>query len=176
MHPSMDFPKSAELSEIVRQYAFALILASQKPRKAHTDRDEEDLAERSYGDITAESIGVELEFGKVDASAINERVKNERSAVRVHNRAVDKRKRQAEESKGRRTVDPSEIIPEIYEPPSQAELAALAEQAKLALAEAGKLAGEPVEYCCAAIRKVSKHECSGNYRGTGRYRAVRALL
>lgn len=177
MHNTMDFPRSMELSEIVRQYAFALILANQKPREEDEAEEKDDLSEKSYSEITAESIGVELKFGETDAKTLNKRVIDERSAVRVHNRAIEKRKIQEAASAGKRKAsDPSEIIPETYQPPSPAELASLAEQAKLALAEASELAGEPVEYCCAAIRKVSKNECRGRCKEARRYRAIRALL
>jgi len=178
-HPTLDFPECMELSEQVRRYVLALMQASAKegPSVVVIGAEQEDIGseEKSYSDITADSINVELkEFGDIDRKTLEERVKAERSEVRKHNRKIAKQAQVAKEEAEKRTIDVSQIVKRNPKP-TPAMLATLAEQARLAMARAEELAGEPVVYCCGAIRKERINECPGTCGARPEYRVVNQL-
>jgi alpha-beta hydrolase superfamily lysophospholipase len=155
MHPSIDYPKSTELSEQARHYVRALI--------------------KIYGILPFE-YPQEVKKGEVDESLVIGSV----DAKVVHKReAAKKRKARSKAKKlAKKKEEPKKYnaLPDKQDPhPSPAQLAELAEQARLALAEASKLAGEPVIYCCAAIRKEDKYECRANCQDNKHYQRINEL-
>jgi len=179
-HPTLDYPECRELSEQVRQYVLALMQSNAIERSSvvSVGGEEEDIGDEpvSYSDITADSINVDIsEFGNISRKAVEDRVRTERSDIRVRNRKVVKQAAITKEEADKRTIDVSEIVKRNPKP-SPATLAMLAEQARQAMARAEELAGERVIYCCGAIRKESINECPAGTCGTKpEYRLVNQL-
>lgn len=155
MQPSIDYPKSIELSEQARHYVRALIKIHgilpfkypQEPKKGQVDES--------------------LIIGTIDAKALHKREAAKKRKAKARAKKLVKKKEEPKKSNA---------IPDTKDPvPSPAQLAQLAEQARLALAEASRLAGEPVFYCCAAIRKEGNYECEGNCQDNEHYRRVNGL-
>lgn len=152
---SMEFPRCIELSEQVRKFSSALI--------------------RNYGilpvDYNDETVSTptsttNLEFGVSDGKAI-------------HKKALAKRrKKKKKKEKPPLALSDPKLVESLYGSVkiyTDNELAQLAEQAKQALAEASRLAGEPVIYCCAAIRRKSIHECFGECESWEHYKQINEL-
>lgn len=176
MNKAVDFPERNELSGIVRKYVLAWVNANRAFGREEEDVpvEEKVTTKRSYSDISAESLNVDIAFGQTDAKALGKRVKDERSAVRSHNRRLEKEARLAKEEQRPKLVDPTRVVGRPA-PPAASELAELAERAKQALARAEELAGEPVVYCCGGINIERLRECNGKCDTIPRYQAVNAL-
>ena len=156
MHPSIDYPKSTELSEQARHYVRALIKTCgilpfkypQEAKKGHVDES--------------------LVIGTIDAKALHKReaAKKRKAKSKVKKLVEEKEEPIKHPALPDNSGDPL---------PSPALLAELAEQARLALAEASKLAGEPVIYCCAAIRKEGNYECEARCQDNEHYQRINDL-
>jgi hypothetical protein len=105
-----------------------------------------------------------LEFGVSDGKAIHKKV------------LADRRRARRKKPKRKRRIGPSKVLPQDEGKKYTAgELATLAEQARLAMLEASRLAGERVIWCCNAIRKEKIHDCWGDCGSKELYTRVRAL-
>jgi hypothetical protein len=165
MIPEIDFPQSVELTDTVRTYVAALIRNNEiLPVKYKKHR-------KKKGDETNGDIIDELEFGVSDSAAVAKMAQaNRRKAEK------EKKKPNKKGDLGSQRPDISEIVNSVVIKYTDDELAALAEQARLALARAGELAGEPVIYCCAHIRKERLHDCKSGARTKWRYKQVAKLV
>jgi len=145
-HPSIDYPQAVVLSEQVRLYARGL-LNRYEPTPYEYPGKKEKESEAKYGVVLTK-------------------------AEKKKQRARWSKKKKKKKS----TYQPP--VPWLHENDieySASQLALLAEQAKLALAEARKQAGEEVIYCCGNIRRTKGYECRAKCSSKQRYQIIREL-
>jgi hypothetical protein len=138
-----------ELSEYVRLYARALSITNDNTPFEHP------VSDRPEGES-------EAEFGVVLTKAEKKRQRETWG-------------KKAKVKKKKTYQKPKPWLHTSAQTFSASELATLAEQAKLALAEAGRLAGERVIYCCGYIRKEKNYDCRAECSSKQRYKIIREL-
>jgi len=142
-----------ELSEVVRLYAKAVIVKYKIPPYTYKKAAK-----------TKDGTRNQLEFGVSDGQAI------QKQASADKRKAKSKKRKQQDDKPHRRSIN---FGGRVY---SDEELAQLAEQARLALAEACELAGGRVFYCCGYIHKEGLYECASQCKSKQHYKRVDELI